>query len=139
MEMKLHRTEYLMDATEGILYVDGAAECFTIEDKDRNLELGGVKIQNKTAIPKGVYEVQVTYSNRFKRDMPILLNVPQFTGVRIHTGNTAEDTEGCIIVGSVNTTQKDGFIGNSKVAFNKLFPKIVKAINDGEKVTVEIV
>lgn len=139
MKIKLHRTDYSEKATEGILYIDGAAECFTIEDKDRNLENGGIKVQDKTAIPKGIYEVKITYSNRFKRDMPILLNVPFFTGIRIHTGNTAENTEGCIIVGGVNLKQKDNFIGQSKVAYDKLFKKIVQAINNGEKVTIEII
>ncbi len=137
--MKLTRTDYSEAATEGVLYIDGVMECFTMEDKDRNLELGGIKVYGKTAIPKGTYEVQVTMSSRFKKEMPVLLDVPGFTGIRIHTGNSSQDTDGCIIVGGVNAAQKDNFIGQSRIAYNKLFRKIVDAINDNEKVTIEIV
>lgn len=125
--------------TESKLYIDNIFECFTIEDEDRLLEIGGKKVQNMTAIPRGVYEVIITYSNRFKRNLPLLLNVPNFTGVRIHTGNTSKDTEGCIIVGAINDREDDDFVGSSRVAFNRLFPKIQKALKNGEKVTLEIV
>lgn len=139
MEMVIKRNESAKGATEGRLYVNGDFECFTLEDQDRALEAGGVKVQNETAIPKGMYEVAITPSARFKRKMPELLNVPNFKGVRIHSGNTKDDTEGCILVGALNERTDDDFIGASRVAFSRLYPKIEKAIMQGEKVTLTIV
>jgi len=103
---RLHRTE---NSTIGELFVDGKFECYTLEDKERE-----IKIKGETAIPKGTYNVTITQSNRFKRLLPLLANVPNFEGVRIHSGNSNHDTEGCILVG---TTRAKDFIGNSRVAF----------------------
>lgn len=139
MEIKLVRKKGTAGFTEGRLYVDGEFECFTIEDADRNLENGGIKVQNKTAIPKGKYNLVVTMSNRFKKLLPLVENVPQFSGVRIHSGNSSKDTEGCIIVGSINDREDDDWVGGSKIAFDRLFPKIQHSIANGEKVTLEIV
>ena len=86
------RTSYAI----GKLYIDGEYLCNTLEDEVRP---EGIKINGKTAIPYGVYEVTMTYSPKFDRAMPLILNVPNFEGVRIHSGNTASDTEGCILVG----------------------------------------
>ena len=94
--------------TIGLLYVDGRLWCNTLEDTVRP---DGVKIQGQTAIPAGVYNVCLTMSPKFKRSLPLLDNVPNFTGVRIHAGNTAKDTEGCILVGE-NT--KRGMVLNSR-------------------------
>jgi hypothetical protein len=115
---RLHKTEH---STIGELYVDGKFECYTLEDVERE-----VKIKSETAIPKGTYIVGITLSNRFKKLLPILLNVPNFEGVRIHSGNTNHDTEGCILVG---TTRSNDFIGNSRLAFEKLFKKMQLAKN----------
>jgi hypothetical protein len=115
---RLHKTE---NSTIGELYVDGKFECYTLEDKERE-----VKIKSETAIPKGTYIVGITLSNRFKKLLPILINVPNFEGVRIHSGNTNHDTEGCILVG---TTRSKDFIGNSRTAFQKLFAKMQSAKN----------
>lgn len=120
---RLHRTDV---STIGELYVDGVFECYTLEDIERE-----VKIKSETAIPKGKYKVMITMSNRFKRQMPLLLNVPNFSGVRIHAGNTNHDTEGCILVGQ--TRSKD-FIGKSRKAFDNLFKKMQKA----KSITIEI-
>lgn len=103
----------------GEMTVDGAFECFTLEDVERP-----VKIKGETAIPKGTYKVIINQSNRFKRLLPLLLNVPGFEGVRIHSGNTNHNTEGCILVGQ---TRHKEFIGQSRKAFNKLFAKMQKA------------
>jgi len=120
---RLHRTE---NSTIGELSIDGKFECYTLEDKERD-----VKIKGETAIAKGTYNVTITQSNRFKRLLPLLANVPNFEGVRIHAGNTNHDTEGCILVG---TTRSKDFIGNSRVAFDKLFKKMQLA----QKITLTI-
>lgn len=117
----------------GRLYVNNKPFCWTIEDQERE-----EKVYGKTAIPVGVYKVVITYSNRFKRDLPLLLDVPNFTGVRIHPGNTAADTEGCILPG--DAPDYDGkFLGQSRAAFNRLYPLIQSAIAGREPVTLEII
>ena len=116
MELLLKRLHKTINSTIGELYVNGVFECYTLEDVERD-----VKVKNETAIAKGKYKVVITYSNRFKRDLPLLLNVPNFEGVRIHSGNTNHDTEGCILVG---LTRSKDFVGNSRKAFTKLFNKI---------------
>lgn len=116
MELKLKRLHKTDKSTIGELSIDGVFECYTLEDVERD-----VKVYSKTAIPKGQYKVIINQSNRFKKLMPLLLNVPNFEGVRIHSGNKAEDTEGCILVGQ---TRSLDFIGNSKKAYDKLFKKM---------------
>ena len=120
---RLYRTE---NSTIGELTVDGVFECFTLEDKERD-----VKIKGETAISKGTYKIIINRSNRFKRLLPLLINVKNFEGVRIHSGNTNHDTEGCILVGK--TRSKD-FIGQSRKAFDKLFKKMQAA----DKITLTI-
>ena len=119
MELLLKRIHKTETSTIGELSIDGKFECYTLEDVER-----AVKVKNETAIPKGKYKVIITPSNRFKRDLPLLQNVPGFEGIRIHSGNTNHDTEGCILVGQ---TRAADFIGNSRKAFDKLFPKLQKA------------
>ena len=110
---RIHKTEH---STIGELYIDGKFQCYTLEDVERE-----VKIKNETEIPKGTYKIVITYSNRFKKQLPLLLNVPNFEGIRIHSGNTNHDTEGCILIGQ---TRSNDFIGSSRNAFNELFKKI---------------
>ena len=128
MELKLRRFEFGTTYTIGKLYVDGIYHCFTLEDKVRE----GEKVNGQTAIPYGTYSVIIDHSNRFNRDLPHILNVPGFEGVRIHTGNTSADTEGCILVGT--TWAGKDFVGNSKFAFDPLFEKMKTA----NKITLEI-
>ena len=135
MELKLIRETFTEKSTIGSLYVNGIFFCYTLEDKDRKLEAGGVKEYAKTAIPRGKYKVINSFSNRFKKYLPELVNVPQFAGIRIHAGNTAEHSEGCILVGS---TKAADFIGNSKVTFDKLM-KAIQAVEKIEKINIEIV
>ena len=130
MNLKLVRKTFTHESTIGTLFVDGKTECFTLEDKVR-----AVKIKGQTAIPAGIYEVTVSFSDRFQKPLPLLLNVPNFSGIRIHPGNNPDDTEGCILVG---TTQAKNFIGNSRVAFKALFAKIQKALPK-EKIFIEVV
>jgi hypothetical protein len=119
MKIEVKRLYKTKNSVIGELTVDGIWECYTLEDVERD-----VKIKNETAIPKGTYKVIINQSNRFKRLLPLLLNVPGFEGVRIHSGNTNHDTEGCILVGR---TRSQDFIGQSRKAFDKLFEKMKKA------------
>lgn len=93
-------TRYHFDETftSGIATLDGRFVGYTLEDKVRDLKTKADKVPGKTAIPKGTYKISVTMSNRFKREMIILEKVPYFEGIRVHGGNTHEDTEGCILV-----------------------------------------
>lgn len=134
MKITLRRETFTENSTIGSLLIDGVFFCYTLEDKDRKLESGGKKIQNKTAIPRGTYEVIVNFSNRFKTQMPLLLNVPNYAGVRIHTGNTADHTEGCILLGE--TKAKD-FIGMSRSAYSKFMARL-RAVVKNQKVFIEI-
>ncbi|KIO48729.1 DUF5675 family protein [Nitrosospira sp. NpAV] len=129
MELRVERTDRSGDSTIGKLYVNDQFECYTLEDVERP-----VKIKGKTAIPAGRYEVVINQSQRFGRLLPLFLNVPNFEGVRIHPGNTAADTEGCILVGE---TKGEGSIGQSKVAFERLFNKL-KTASETEKIFIEI-
>lgn len=117
-------------STIGRLYIDGEYECFTLEDKIRP-----VKIAGETAIPSGTYTVKITYSPRFKRDLPLLLDVPGFEGVRIHSGNSHKDTEGCILVGQI---AGQDIIWQSRAAFDALFKKLKTALDGGDSVTLTI-
>lgn len=105
MKLELKRTALKAGYTIGRLSIDGKYFCDTLEDTVRDTNRNGVfdngerKIHGRTAIPYGRYKVTLTLSPRFGRILPLLHDVPQFTGVRIHSGNTADDTEGCILVG----------------------------------------
>lgn len=96
MKLTLKRNFKGSDYTIGKLYIDGHYFCDTLEDTVRPT---GKKIAGKTAIPAGDYKVVKSYSPRFKKILPEILNVPGFTGVRIHAGNTAKDTDGCLLLG----------------------------------------
>ncbi len=136
MELKIIRENKGPKATIGKLYVDGVLECFTLEDKVRQLGTKGEgKIKGHTAIPEGNYKVVLNVSNRFKRYMPQVLNVPFFEGIRIHAGNTDADTEGCILVGRTNPSGTT--IGQSLDAYRSLMKKL-EAAEKKEKISIEI-
>lgn len=138
MKLKLNRV-YLGDTfAEGELSVDGEFECYTVEDKDRRLEDGGVKVQNQTAIPRGEYPITISMSKRFKRFLIAVENVPGFAGIRIHSGNSSKDTEGCIIVGASNERDNDDWVGQSRIAYGALHKKVKTALSNGEKVTLVV-
>lgn len=109
-KVEVKRTFKGEEYTIGKLYIDGHYFCDTLEDKVRPL---GEKIAGKTAIPAGTYKVKMTWSPRFKRYLPEILNVPNFTGVRIHSGNTAENSSGCVLLG---LNKVKGKVLNSKNA-----------------------
>ena len=121
MELLLQRNPSANGCTIGTLSVDGEFECYTLEDVVRP---DGEKVYGQTAIPAGRYHVAITMSNRFKILLPLLEDVANFEGVRIHPGNTAADTDGCILVGQSKT---DSSIGSSRAAFAVLFEKMQAA------------
>ena len=105
MKLKMYRYKYNTKGDRNIigdLFIDSEYFCHTLEDEKR---ADGVKIKHKTAIPPGTYKVVLTRSNRFKRIMPLLLNVEGFSGIRIHGGNDSKDTSGCPLV-AFNTDLK---------------------------------
>lgn len=129
MKLFLERDIFTDKATTGRLTIGMDHECYTLEDVVRD-----IKIKGETAIPYGIYEIVINWSNRFQRPMPLLLNVPGFDGIRIHAGNTAADTEGCILVGAGRGTD---YVTESKKAFAGLFVKLVKAM-ETDKILIEV-
>ena len=139
MKLRLERQPSAHGATIGELTVDMVFECYTLEDEVREIEGQPVeawKVKGQTAIPRGSYNVVVSLSGRFNRDLPLLESVPGFAGIRIHPGNTSADTEGCILPGKGHT---DRTVTESRAAFNALFDKIKAALDAGDSVTIEIV
>lgn len=134
MKLSLFRNTFTDQATIGELTVDGRLLGYTLEDKDRNLEKGVKKIPAITAIPRGTYEVIINFSNRFQTYMPLLIGVPQFEGVRIHTGNTAADTEGCILIGKMRGANQ---IVKSRAAYAELLG-LLKSVEKKEKIFITI-
>lgn len=140
MKLTLKRIALRPTYTIGKLYIDDAYFCDTLEDtvrdtnKSGKFDNGEQKIKGKTAIPYGTYEIKWTYSPRFKKYTPQLMNVPSFEGIRVHAGNTSADTEGCLILGE---NKQVGKVLNSRAAINKFYPIIKEACSNG-KVTIEI-
>ncbi len=137
MLITVRREQFLPHCTIGRLFVDGVFECYTLEDAVRETAdpVERWKIPGETAIPRGMYPVTLTLSPRFKRVLPLLGGVRGFSGVRIHSGNTAEDTEGCILVG---TTRLPAGVGNSRIAFSRLFAKLQAAADKKEPINLII-
>lgn len=126
-------------ATIGQLYINDVYHSFTLEDKVREdaRPVTEWKVKKETAIPSGTYDVVIDMSARFKRLMAHVLNVPGFDGIRIHSGNTDADTEGCILLGRTHDQGAD-FIGESTLAFNAFFPKLQDALSAGEDCTITV-
>lgn len=142
MEIVLNRIAKKDSYTIGKLYIDGKYVCDTCEDKDRGLtdsmtveEIKSKKVYGQTAIPTGTYTVSYTMSNRFKKMMPLINNVKGFEGIRIHSGNTAADSLGCIILGENKAVGK---VLNSRATCAKVYPMIEAAFKKGEKITITI-
>lgn len=141
MKLTLKRKTFTETSTISELSIDGIFECFILEDKERGLnqsrpsEAVTLKQLGKTAIPYGTYEIAITYSNRFKQYLPLIMAVPAFEGIRIHSGNVAADTEGCLLPG---LTMSIDAVQQSRKAFNALFAKL-KAVEKKEKIWIEII
>lgn len=133
----LKRQIFTDNSTIGDLYWEGGEfETNTLEDTCRRrsgpdgvLQLNE-KIFGETAIPSGRYEIQMAWSEHFKRKMPFLLNVPFFTGIMFHWGNSPKDTFGCILVGHEKLTSPD-WVESSMKSYNQFEPKIIAALEKG--------
>ena len=146
MKLQVVRTQFGTDATNGLLFVNGLFECYTLEDQYQ-----AVKVMHETCIPEGTYDIKFRtvggfhekYKKRYGADhygMLHLQDVPNFTYILIHAGNTDEHTSGCLIVGETQQDldlSDDGFIGHSGVAYSKLYKKVAKELLLGKSVTIE--
>ena len=146
MKLDVVRFQMGADATNGLVFIDGKFECYSLEDEYRE-----VKVMHETCIPEGEYDIiyrkvggfHTKYSARYgaeHKGMLWLQDVPGFTYILIHSGNTDQHTSGCLIVGETQTDldrTKDGFIGNSGDAYKKLYKKVSSALDKGEKVTIK--
>ena len=146
MKLTVVRTQFGTDATNGLLFIDGIFECYTLEDQYQ-----AVKVMHETCIPEGTYDIKfrktggfhAKYTERYKNahyGMLHIQDVPNFTYILIHTGNTDEHTSGCLIVGETQQDleiSKDGFIGSSTVAYKKMYAKVAGQLLQGKNVTIE--
>jgi len=146
MKLTVVRTQFGTDATNGILLVDGVFENYTLEDQYQ-----AVKVMHETCIPEGTYDIKFRtvggfhekYKTRYGNShygMLHLQDVPNFTYILIHAGNTDEHTSGCLIVGETQQDldiSDDGFIGHSGKAYSKLYNKVAKELLLGKEVSIE--
>jgi hypothetical protein len=142
MELKILRTKFYDNRTIGQLYINEDFFCFTLEDKMREVQGQPVekwKVKEETAIPQGRYRVQLQVSLRFGPDTISVLSVPGFVGVRVHSGNTDKDTEGCPLLGYKLTDKDIIQYGTTKPAVADLKLKIKEAINNKEEVWITVV
>ncbi len=142
MKLTLKRIAFRPTYTIGKLYIDNNYFCDTLEDKNRDENRDGdlndpgeEKVYGETAIPFGTYNIILNYSQKFKRILPRLLDVPHFDGILIHSGNIPEHTHGCILVGK---NSQVGKVLDSKVTFDRLFNVMQEAAKNKEKIIIEI-
>ena len=142
MNLTLKRLNLTPNYTEGELYVNGVYFCKTLEDTNRDLNKNGQfdnsekKVYGETCIPYGKYKVILSYSPKFKRELPEILEVPDFQGIRIHRGNKISDTLGCVLCGEkVN----NGYLSNSTPYEIKLVELFKQAKSRNEESFIEII
>ena len=147
MELILERIAKRKSYTIGRLYIQKLVPeeyrtyeckeyfCDTLEPTWRDYKNGAYKVKGRSAIPEGRYAVVISWSPKMKQWLPILLGVPKFEGIRIHAGNTSEDTEGCILVGK---NREVGKVLDSRIWVHRLKQKIVEAKDKGEAVWITI-
>ena len=124
--LTLTRTSRQEGYTTGVLHEGGTILCYTLEPPWRDLA-HEKKVMGKTAIPEGTYRVRMAPSRKFHRMMPYLMEVPNFTGVMIHPGNSVEDTEGCILVGE---RDKLNTLMYSRRTFERLYNTLFEQANE---------
>jgi len=146
VKLTVVRTQFGTDATNGLLFINGIFECYTLEDQYQ-----AVKVMHETCIPEGTYDIKfrktggfhAKYTERYKNahyGMLHIQDVPNFTYILIHTGNTDEHTSGCLIVGETQQDleiSKDGFIGSSTTAYKKMYAKVAGQLLQGKDVSIE--
>jgi len=147
MKLNVVRHQFGEEATNGLLFIDGVFECYTLEDQYQE-----VKVMHETCIPEGTYEIKLRdaggfssrylqkYGPEFHKGMLHIQDVPGFEWILVHQGNTDLHTSGCLILGDTQQDldkSKRGFIGNSKDAYKKMYPKVRDALLNGEKVTIQ--
>lgn len=140
MKLTLQRRESKAGATIGKLFIDGVFACHSLEDEIREIEGQPVeswKVHGKTAIPAGTYSVTLEMSGRFGPDTLTINDVPGFKYIRMHAGNTAKDTEGCLLLG-MQATEFSLIGGTSRPAVALVKSEVKKAIERGEVVTIEV-
>lgn len=135
MELKVKRHTFTDEYTVGDLEVGNKFICNTLEDKVRILNKATDKVYGKTAIPAGRYRVVMDFSNKYKKIMPHILGVPFFEGIRIHAGNSSNDSCGCILVGRYTT---NGWLTESKKYQDQLYAMLKEAQNRGEQIFLTI-
>lgn len=142
MEITLDRAWKKDGYTISRLFINGERICEALEDTDRGLkqsmsleEIKKLKIYGKTAIPSGRYKVVMSYSPKFKKVLPEVLDVKGYSGIRIHRGNTAKDTLGCVLPG---LNQRKGTVLYSTKWTNVIISEISSAIKRGEEVWLNI-
>lgn len=135
IHLSVIRKAYRDTYTIGKMYINGEYFCDTLEDKVRTLNSINDKIKGETAIPTGTYKITLEMSPRFKRKLPLLHDVPYFSGILIHRGNTAKDTHGCILVGE---NKVKGQVINSTKAEVALMDILTKAVSKGDTIDIEV-
>ena len=147
MKLTVVRHQFGTDATNGLLFIDGIFECYTVEDQYQ-----AVKVMHETCVPEGTYDIKFRkvggfnerYSKRYKNahyGMLHLQDVPNFTYILIHAGNTSDDSSGCILTTTTQTdldSAKAGFGGQSQLAYKRMYDKVAKVLLQGKKVEIEI-
>lgn len=142
MNLTLKRLNLTPNYTEGELYVNGVYFCKTLEDTNRDLNKNGQfdnnekKVYGETCVPYGKYKVILSYSPKFKRELPEILEVPDFQGIRIHRGNKISDTLGCVLCGE---KVKNGYLSNSTPYEIKLVELFKQAKSRNEESFIEII
>lgn len=146
IELLNTRKWYTDRSTEGELYLDGAFECWILEDRSRRLfsdmpfaDLVSTKVPGETAIPTGRYRIELYNSPKHGPDTLQLVGVPGFTNIQIHIANKAEELLGCMAPGNDRTASDDDWIGQSGVALKALKAKVIPRMKAGEEcwITVE--
>lgn len=143
MEIQVNRIARKDGYTIGRMSLNGVYFCDTLEDTDRGLnaamsvdEILAKKIKAQTAIPTGKYDVILTFSPRFKRVLPLLLNVPGYQYIRVHNGNRPDSTEGCLLVGE---NKVKGQVINSRATLERLMSVLLECEKRKEKIIITIV